>query len=91
MHGGARQVRTRRRERVMIAVNQSFPDGFELYFESLREPRQVKSFPCDESGHVDMDRLEKTVLCEYLYARAVIGKEFHSPAVRRRGQPPTPA
>jgi hypothetical protein len=75
----------------MGALNQQSADGFELCFESLQEPREVKSFPCDEGGHVDMDQLEKSALCEYLYARTVIGREFHMPAVRRRGQPPRAA
>lgn len=61
-------------------------DGFELCFQSLQDPLRDKSFPCDECGHVDMDRMEAYTLHEYLYARAVVGKEFHRPAVRRRPQ-----
>ncbi|NML17262.1 hypothetical protein [Azohydromonas caseinilytica] len=60
--------------------------GYELCFESLREPRRVQAFPCDADGHVDMDELGETRLREYLYARAVIGKEFSLPSVRVRDE-----
>jgi hypothetical protein len=59
---------------------------FELCFESLHDPRQIYAFPCDAWGHVDMDQLEERMLCEYLYARTVIGREFRLPSVRRRGE-----
>lgn len=73
------------RETVMKA-SCSHQDGFELCFQSLQGPHRDMSFPCDEGGHVDMDQLETCTLHEYLYARAVVGKEFHRPAVRRRPQ-----
>lgn len=57
---------------------------YELCFESLRDPCRSCAFPCDARGQVDMDRLGERLLCEYLYARTVIGREFRLPAVRRR-------
>jgi hypothetical protein len=57
---------------------------FELCFESLVDPHRNRSFPCDAGGHVDMDGLEQHMLREYLYARAVIGREYRSPQIRPR-------
>lgn len=57
--------------------------GYELRFESLIDPGRVCAFPCDARGQVDMDELGEQTLRHYLYARAVIGKEFRRPAVRR--------
>jgi hypothetical protein len=87
-----RQIFTHFRPGILVEPNRdtvmkascSCQDGFELCFQSLQDPQQEKSFPCDEGGHVDMDRLEQCVLHEYLYARAVVGKEFCRPSVRRR-------
>jgi hypothetical protein len=58
--------------------------GYELHFESLVDPERACAFPCDARGQVDMDRLEDAMLHHYLFARAVIGKIFRLPAVRRR-------
>ncbi|WP_157270995.1 hypothetical protein [Azohydromonas aeria] len=65
-------------------TSNSQPVVYELCFESLEDPCRSCAFPCDAGGHVDMDRLGERVLCEYLYARTVIGREFRLPAVRRR-------
>lgn len=57
--------------------------GYELHFESLHDPRCILAFPCDACGHVDMDRLGESALDRYLFARAVIGREYRLPRVRR--------
>lgn len=57
---------------------------YELHFEALDDPARAWAFPCDARGQVDMDRLEDRPRHHYLFARAVIGKVFRSPAVRRR-------
>lgn len=57
-----------------------------LHFESLLGARRALSFPCDAGGHVDMDRLGERALCDYLYARAVVGCEFRPPRVRPRAR-----
>lgn len=58
--------------------------GYELRFESLVDPQRACAFPCDARGEVDMDELGDQALRLYLYARAVIGKEFRLPLVRPR-------
>jgi len=56
--------------------------GYELCFRSLADARCACSFPCDADGHVDMDALGDRVRNAYLYARAVIGREFAMPRVQ---------
>jgi hypothetical protein len=53
-----------------------------LRFESLADPGRGYAFPCDASGRVDLDALTDTARCNYLYARAVVGREFHFPQVQ---------
>lgn len=59
---------------------------YELYFEPLFDSGRAFAFPCDATGRVDMDRLEPKVLANYLFARAVIGREFLAPSVQRAAQ-----
>lgn len=53
----------------------------ELQFESLSGSGQTRTFPCDVSGHVNMNLLADHALYEYLYVRALIGREFSAPRV----------
>ncbi|MBW8831232.1 MAG: hypothetical protein JF606_17780 [Burkholderiales bacterium] len=59
----------------------SQPAHFELRFESLFNEGRAFAFPCDAKGHVDMDALSDRARQNYLYARAVIGREVAMPAV----------
>ena len=54
---------------------------FELRFRSLFNEGRGLSFPCDKGGQVDMDSMSARCRCNYLYARAVIGREYACPAV----------
>jgi len=54
---------------------------FELRFESLFQQGRALAFPCDERGRVELDRLSDRARSNYLYARAVVGREFSVPAV----------
>jgi hypothetical protein len=56
---------------------------FELRFQSLFREGRALAFPCDSEGHVDMDALSERARLNYLYARAVMGREFAFPAVHR--------
>ncbi|MEK8048803.1 hypothetical protein AACH10_00960 [Ideonella sp. DXS22W] len=58
-------------------------DGFELRFESLFVEGRGLAFPCDREGHVDLDALSERARSNYLYARAVVGREYRQPAVCR--------
>jgi hypothetical protein len=52
-----------------------------LRFQSLFNEGRAYAFPCDASGNVDMDSLSERARDNYLYARAVIGREVAVPAV----------
>lgn len=55
--------------------------GYELRFESLFDPGRALAFPCDAGGRVELDALSERARRNYLYARAVVGREFATPAV----------
>jgi hypothetical protein len=56
--------------------------GFELRFRSLYQEGRGLSFRCDADGTVDLDTLSERTRLSYLYARALIGREFAYPQVR---------
>ncbi|MDT7836355.1 hypothetical protein [Aquabacterium sp. OR-4] len=57
--------------------------GFELRFESLFVEGRGLAFPCDSRGQVNLDALSDRARSNYLYARAVVGREYRQPAVCR--------
>ena len=59
---------------------------YELRFQSLFSEGRALAFPCDGGGHVQLDTLSERARLNYLYARAVVGREFALPVVR-----PSPA
>jgi hypothetical protein len=54
---------------------------FQLRFESLFNAGRALAFPCDERGQVQLDGLSERARQNYFYARAVVGREFATPAV----------
>jgi hypothetical protein len=54
---------------------------FELRFRSLSDNSRFLAFPCDPQGLVDMDVLSERSRNDYLYARAMVGRELAVPAV----------
>ena len=55
--------------------------SYELRFRSLFDEGRGYSFPCDSSGHVDLDDLSERARSNYFFARTVIGREVAMPAV----------
>ena len=55
--------------------------GYELRFRSLFDEGRGYAFPCDASGHVDLDALGHKLRLNYLYVRTLIGRDFATPAV----------
>lgn len=53
----------------------------ELHFVSLHDPGRSFVIPCDEGGHVDLDKLPARLLNTYLGARAMIGRDYTYPTV----------
>jgi hypothetical protein len=58
---------------------------FELCFQSLFDSGRGYAFPCDPTGQVDLNQLSDRARDNYLYARAVVGRELAMPAVRPSG------
>ena len=56
---------------------------FQLRFQSLFNSGRGYAFPCDAEGHVDLDGLSDEARNNYLYARAMVGRELDSPAIER--------
>jgi hypothetical protein len=46
----------------------------ELRYKSRFNAGRGLSFPCDPDGRVQMNVLSKSVLANYLFARAVVGR-----------------
>ena len=53
----------------------------EIHYQSLFDGGSSLCFPCDIDGHVPLDSLSERGLINYLYARAVVGKEYAFPLV----------
>ncbi|MFG6448116.1 hypothetical protein ACG0Z6_07640 [Roseateles sp. BYS180W] len=61
--------------------------GFELRFESLFQSGRSLTFPCDSQGQVELDGLSERARENYLFARAVVGREYAQPTVLRNAAP----
>jgi hypothetical protein len=53
----------------------------EIRFQSLFKEGRALCFPCDATGAVPMDKLSERARDNYLYARAVVGREYAYPCV----------
>jgi hypothetical protein len=56
--------------------------GFELHFRSLFHDGRGYAFPCDAAGRVDLDTMSEQLRTNYLYVRALMGRDYSAPAVR---------
>jgi hypothetical protein len=54
---------------------------YQLCFRSLFHSGRGFAFPCDPSGQVDMDQMSENARNNYLYARAMVGRELSAPAI----------
>jgi hypothetical protein len=54
---------------------------FRLCFRSLFDRGRGYAFPCDGNGRVDLDELSEGARNNYLYARAMVGRELALPDV----------
>lgn len=62
-------------------MTQTVSTEFNLRFRSLFNHGRGFAFPCDAQGRVDMDLLSERARNNYLYARAMVGRDLSSPAV----------
>ena len=56
---------------------------FQLCFRSLFGHGRAFAFPCDSHGRVNMDALTERMRTNYLFARAMVGRELQVPAIER--------
>jgi hypothetical protein len=70
-----------------MAMMCEFPieTGYEVRFQSLFDAGRALTFPCDSRGRVELDALSDRAKHNYLYARAVVGREFAPAVVVSRG------
>jgi hypothetical protein len=54
---------------------------YELRFTNLDNRGRGYVFPCDADGQVDLDALTEHGRANYLFARAVVGKDLSTPVV----------
>ena len=62
--------------------------SFEIRFPDLFQAGRSLAFPCDAQGHVDIDALSERARTSYLYARAMVGREYAQPSVLQTEMPP---
>ena len=63
------------------AVTTDVRNSFELRFRSLFDSGRALAFACDAQGRIDLDRLSEKARDRYLYARALVGRDFATPEV----------
>lgn len=55
--------------------------SFFVRFANLFDTGRGLEFPCDERGSVNLDTLSDRARSNYLFARAMVGREFFPPRV----------
>lgn len=55
---------------------------YEIRFQSLHDSGRGVSFPCDAQGRVGLDDLSERARLAYLRARALVGRDYATPAVQ---------
>ena len=63
----------------MTPMFKPFDSAFEIRFASLFKEGRALAFPCDASGQVELDALPSRARDNYLFARAMIGREYSLP------------
>lgn len=57
--------------------------AYELRFAPLQRAGCAYAFPCDVDGLVQLDGLSERALANYLFARALVGRDLDTPVVQR--------
>ena len=55
--------------------------SFEIRYPSLFARGRALIFPCDAQGRVDIDALTARACANYLFARAMVGRDYALPSV----------
>lgn len=64
------------------AKKSAYEPHYELHYRPIDGSGEGYSFPCDCEGHVCLDALSDRERNDYLYARAVVGRELDAPDVQ---------
>lgn len=67
-------------------LSTSIDGTYEIRFVSLFQEGRGLAFPCDAKGRVNLDGLTDAARNNYLYARALIGREYAFPAISLAGR-----
>jgi hypothetical protein len=54
---------------------------FQVHFDDLFHAGRSLSFPCDDKGRVDIDALSERARENYLFARAMVGRDYAAPSL----------
>lgn len=54
---------------------------FQVRFVSLLHEGRAMAFPSDREGRVNLDSLPERARLNYLFARAMVGRDFAAPSV----------
>ena len=65
----------------MLSPSARRPASVELRFVHRRNDHQSLVFPCDAAGCVDLDALDERSRNEYLFARALMGRDYAFPVM----------
>ena len=57
---------------------------FEVRFQSLFHSGRALVFPCDSDGHVELDDFSERARANYLFAKAMVGREYDLPRITER-------
>ena len=63
----------------MTPVFKPIDCAFEIRFASLFKEGRAMAFPCDAAGQVELYALPSRARNNYLFARAMIGREYSLP------------
>jgi hypothetical protein len=53
----------------------------QIRFQSLHHEGRALAFPCDARGYVELDALSDRARDNYLFARAVVGRDYAHPDI----------
>ena len=56
----------------------SCASSFHVRYASLFAPGRALAFPCDAQGRVDMETLTDRARNNYLFARAMVGRDYRN-------------
>ena len=60
---------------------------FQICFNDLFGGGHSLAFPCDAQGRVDIDALSERARVDYLFARAMVGRDYAPPAIEPPARP----